>query len=206
MGYSVESISAVCYANTTCLINKLNIQNEKLLSEIEADITFAKATAWETAPLSEQFDFEHYKMIHKYLFEDLYDWAGQIRTINISKKGTDFTDASEIETIAYNCFNRLKSQNYYQDQEFEEFVGSIVDFYCVTNMLHPFREGNGRTQRIFLAQLIRYNGYEINFSDIDTDALMTATIHAAHGVNDYLMNIFKEAIQSSKPEIDITMI
>lgn len=64
-------------------------------------------------------------------------------------------------------------------------------------MLHPFREGNDRTQRIFLAQLIHYNGYEINFSDIDTDALMIATIHAAHGVKDYLMDIFKDAIQSS---------
>lgn len=61
-------------------------------------------------------------------------------------------------------------------------------------MLHPFREGNGRTQRIFIAQLIRHAGYEINFSNIDTDDLMLATIQAANGVNIYLKEIFAVAI------------
>lgn len=56
----------------------------------------------------------------------------------------------------------------------------IVDFYCVTNMLHPFREGNGRTQRIFISQLIRYAGYDIDFSAIDPDELMIATIQSAN--------------------------
>ena len=62
-------------------------------------------------------------------------------------------------------------------------------------MLHPFREGNGRTQRIFIAQLIRFCGYDINFSEIDTDELMVATIHSANGITDYLTEIFKEHIK-----------
>ncbi|MGN0536036.1 MAG: Fic family protein, partial [Eubacterium sp.] len=53
-------------------------------------------------------------------------------------------------------------------------------------MIHPFREGNGRTQRVFLTQLINYNGYTIDFSEIDTDELMIATIQSANGVTDYL--------------------
>ncbi len=71
----------------------------------------------------------------------------------------------------------------------------IVDFYCVTNMLHPFREGNGRTQRIFISQFIRHNGYNFNFADIDTEYLMLATIQAANGVRDYLKQIFGENIK-----------
>lgn len=64
-------------------------------------------------------------------------------------------------------------------------------------MLHPFREGNGRTQRIFIAQLIRFCGYDINFSEIDTDELIVATIQSANGITDYLTEIFKEHIKPS---------
>lgn len=64
----------------------------------------------------------------------------------------------------------------------------------VINILHPFREGNGRTERIFISQLIRFNGYDIDFSDIDTDYLMFATIQSAQGITDNLVNLFKENI------------
>ena len=63
--------------------------------------------------------------------------------------------------------------------------------------LHPFREGNGRTQRVFLTQLINRNGYTIDFSEIDTDELMIATIQAANGITDFLKMIFKNAIKNS---------
>lgn len=62
------------------------------------------------------------------------------------------------------------------------------------NILHPFREGNGRAERIFISQLIRFNGYDIDFSDIDTDYLMFATIQSAQGITDNLVNLFKENI------------
>lgn len=62
------------------------------------------------------------------------------------------------------------------------------------NILHPFREGNGRTERIFISQLIRFNRYDIDFSDIDTDYLMFATIQSAQGITDKLVNLFKENI------------
>ena len=74
------------------------------------------------------------------------------------------------------------------------FVENIVDLYCTLNILHPFREGNGRTERIFISQLIRFNGYDIDFSDIDTDYLMFTTIQSAQGITDNLVNLFKENI------------
>lgn len=77
---------------------------------------------------------------------------------------------------------------------FNDFIDNIVDFYCVTNMLHPFREGNGRVQRLFIAQLIRFNGYDINFNDIDSDELMIATIQSANGITDQLKEIFARLI------------
>lgn len=74
-------------------------------------------------------------------------------------------------------------------------MDEIVDFYCVTNDLHPFREGNGRTQRAFLTQLIRNAGYDLNWSEVDGDLLMIATIQSAQGVTDLLRKIFEDNIK-----------
>ena len=111
--------------------------------------------------------------------------------MNISKKGTRFTLAANIERQAELIFERLKKCNYFKGLSHDEFIDEIVDFYCVTNELHPFREGNGRTQRASLTQLIRNAGYDINFADMDTELLMIATIQSAQGITDLLKQIFR---------------
>ena len=195
MGYSIDAITEDCYEGTSCLINKLGIKDDKKLKEFEAAVTLAKASELETQPISDAFDVEHYKAIHKFLFEDIYDWAGKYRTINMSKKGTSFAQADKIPALMNACFKKLKDNDSFRNNSFDEFVENMVDFYQVTNMIHPFREGNGRTQRIFIAQLIRYNCYDINFADVDSDELMIATIQAANGVKDNLIRIFSDSIK-----------
>lgn len=205
MGYSIDSITDGCYEGTTCLINKFGIRDEEKLDIVEARITFARGSEWEQNPINNDFDFKHYKAIHRYLFEDLYDWAGEIRTVNLSKKGTQFADVNEIERMSKACFERLVDKNYFRNQSFDAFLNDIVDFYCVTNMLHPFREGNGRVQRLFIAQLIRFNGYDINFNDIDKDELMLATINAANGVTDHLKYVFRCHITNQNQDFGFEM-
>ena len=182
MGYSMDPVSANCYPGTAVLINKFDIQDEEKLNEIESVIASARYAEWLNAPQSATFDFEHYKAIHRYLFSDLYDWAGEVRSVDISKKGTRFTPANKIEKQAESIFRRLRERNHFKGLPRDEFVEELVDFYCITNLLHPFREGNGRAQRLFLTQLIRNAGCDINFADMDTDLLMIATIKAANGV------------------------
>lgn len=194
MGYSIDPISANCYPGTSVLINKFDIRDEGKLNEVESVLVSAKYAEWMNAPKCETFDFEHYKAIHRFLFSDLYDWAGQVRTVNISKKGTLFIDAEHIGEQATLIFDRLKAYRCFCGLPHDEFVEEIVDFYCTTNILHPFREGNGRTQRAFFTQLIRNAGYDINFSDMDTDLLMIATIQSEQGVTDLLRAIFRESI------------
>ena len=115
-------------------------------------------------------------------------------TVNISKKGTRFCPFDKIEERAELIFERLRKRDFFRGLNKTELVEEIVDFYCVTNELHPFREGNGRAQRAFLTQLIRHAGYDINFLEIDVELLMIATIQSANGVNDLLLIIFAEAI------------
>ena len=195
MSYSIDSLTADCYPGTSCLINKLDIRDEEMLAEYEAMVTTAKVALLEQNPLPGNFDFDHYRAIHKFLFEDLYAWAGQLRTVDMSKKGTAFVKAGEIKMLGEKAFARLNHRHNFAGLAHEDFVENIVDFYSVINLLHPFREGNGRTQRIFFTQLIRTAGYNIDFSEIDTDELMVATIQAACGVNDLLLAVFRNAIK-----------
>ena len=197
MAYSLNPSSTNCYEGTTCLINKLGIKDEKRLSELEAQITFAKAVLLEETPIEGNFDFEHFKKIHEFLLCDLYDWAGQIRTVDISKKRTKFLAAASIEKIAAQCFSKI-ADGYLDNLSFEDFATRIAEFYNDVNHIHPFREGNGRVQRIYFTQLIRHYGYDINFSEVDTDELMIATIQASQGVMDFLIEFFKDAITISE--------
>ena len=85
-------------------------------------------------------------------------------------------------------------QNFLVDLDRAHFISAIVDFYERTNELHLFREGNGRTQRVFLSQLARHAGYVIDFARVDPDDLMIATIQAAGGVDDFLKVLFDEMV------------
>ena len=125
MAYSLNPATDGCYEGTTCLINKLNIHDEAKLAEIEAQITFAKTAMLEESPINGDFDFDHYKRIHRFLLEDLYDWAGQIRTVNISKKRTKFLDAASIESVASKCFSRVKN-GYFEDLAFNVLQNFIM--------------------------------------------------------------------------------
>lgn len=74
------------------------------------------------------------------------------------------------------------------------FIDELTEFYHDMNMLHPFREGNGRTLRLFITLLVRNAGYTLNFSDCDNDLLMIATIKAAQGDFSLLKEVFSELV------------
>lgn len=196
MAYSLDSISDGCYENTTVLINKFDIRDENQLNALEQSITsvlIAKASM--DIPF-ENVDFEFYKSLHKYVFSDIYEWAGEIRKVNISKKGTNFCPVEKIEKNGLRIFNNLHKANFLKALEGDEFIDKFVELYCELNYLHPFREGNGRIQRLFLSMLLKHNGKKIDFTKIDEDLFMIATIKSVGGDIFMLKDIFKEHIKS----------
>lgn len=194
MSYEINNINADCYEGTNCLINKFDIRDDNKLKSLEADITLGKSVQLLNSDESVKLDVDYYKYIHKFLFEDIYDWAGHFRTIDISKKGTVFAKYQNIETLLSKAINRLEEQSFFKGLNKDDLIESVLDFYLVTNHIHPFREGNGRTQRIFISQLLKYSNHEIDFFEIDSDELIIATIQASGGVKDNLINIFKKII------------
>lgn len=194
MGYLFEPTDSDCYPGTTVLINKLGITDEKMLKENESFITSTMAAILISKSLKQGFDFGDYKAIHYALFSELYDWAGEIRNISISKTTTTFVAPEQIEELGRNVFSRLKKLRYFVGLSKNELTIEIADLYNSLNLLHPFREGNGRTQRVFFTQLIRNAGYSIDYSDLNSEFLMISSIQAASGVMDNLISFFESNI------------
>lgn len=195
MAYSVTSSNDDCYPGTTILINKLGIKNQEMLDEAEV-VAFALHSAEiESEQSDAPFSFRFYCDLNKRLFGDLYAWAGTLRTIDFSKNGTVFYPSSELSTLGNAKFNRLEAMNEFRGMKRLQLIDEVTELYHEINMLHPFREGNGRTQRLFFTLLLRRLGYNINFAECDTDKLMMATIYAAQGVMTPLHDFFEGIMQ-----------
>ena len=192
--YSMEGSQKDCYPNTTVLINKLVIQDQSELNSVERQFVLLKSSQAEQETIFKNIDFNFYKELHKQLFGDLYEWAGTVRRMNMSKKGTIFCNFKDIERIGTLKFQRLAEQNYLKGLTKSRFIDELTEFYHDMNMLHPFREGNGRTLRLFITLLVRNAGYTLNFSDCDNDLLMIATIKAAQGDFSLLKEVFSELV------------
>lgn len=195
MAYSIDPLTEDCYENTSVLINKFNIKDEKALNIMEQSITSTMiAKAMLEIPFND-VDFNFYKMLHKFVFSDIYEWAGKVRNVDMSKKGTIFCDKNKIEERGNKIFERLKNNAFLSEYSDDEFILEFTDLYCDLNYLHPFREGNGRIQRLFLSMLIKHIGKSLNFAEIDKDILIIATIKSVSGDVFMLQDIFKEYIQ-----------
>ncbi len=192
--YSMEGTQKDCYPDTTVLINKLGIKDQKMLNVAEIRIVISMTAKIENEISFENVDFDFYKSLHNQLFSDLYEWAGKIRNINISKKGTVFCKSDDIERIGILKFQRLEKLNFLKNLNKEDFVEELTELYNDLNMLHPFREGNGRTLRLFVTLLVRNAGYNISFAECDSDLLMIATIKAAQGDTNLLRKVFSELV------------
>lgn len=107
--------SKYCYPGTTVLKNKLNIMNIEKLQTYEAKITAAKSLGLRKSGITGNFDSNHIKQIHKYLFEDVYPFAGQFRTENIAKGEFRFAQFEYIETELERLLNKLKKKNICKD-------------------------------------------------------------------------------------------
>lgn len=155
--------SKYCYPNSEVLKNKLNITNRHDLFEAEKELTAIRLKELQENPIKGKHDFDHLKEIHKYIFQDIYDWAGKVRTVEIGK-GNLFCTTPCIQEYATTVFNKYFSQCYDAKDNFDDFVRVFADNYGDLNALHPFREGNGRSQREFARIVCLECGYDFNLS------------------------------------------
>jgi cell filamentation protein len=165
---------------TGVLKNLLGITSQEELDEAEADITAAAIAAIPEEPPLGDFDLEHLQNIHWELFNAIYDWAGEIRDVEISKDNTRFANSDAIESAAAELFNALHDEDLLKNLPRDQYIRKLAYYYSEINTLHPFREGNGRTERVLFSQLVMLAGYRSAWERLDRDENKRVCI-AAYG-------------------------
>ncbi|MCD8328128.1 MAG: Fic family protein [Ruminococcus sp.] len=149
------------------LENKLNITSSAELALEEEKISKKKAVQLFEDKLLDSLEagtFSSLQAIHKYLFEDIYDFAGKVRTVNLAKGSFRFAPLMYLETSLQNIDKMPQST-------FDE----IVEKYVEMNVAHPFREGNGRSMRIWLDHILKTElGRVVDWSRIDKEDYLLA--------------------------------
>lgn len=184
-------IEPACYPGTSLFINKLDIKNHTDLQQAEADITAIKSQEYLSCPTTQTFDLAHLQAIHHFLFSDIYDWAGELRGYDIKKGDSIFTPATEIEHYANQLFSELHSEQLLTDHDNTPFIERLAYYYDLINRLHPFPEGNGRTQRLFIQQLVNRSGYMIDWSQVHAWEIEQTAINAFTLGRDSIISMLK---------------
>lgn len=161
--------------NTGILRNLVRATTYPELRKAEGDIVTLSEISLEKIPHT--IDLSELQQIHKNLFSKIYDWAGELRTVNIRKGSKEyFLDYTYLENGAKFVFEELSKENYLQGLNREDFVKRLAYFYEQLNFIHPFREGNGRTQRIFWQRVANEAGYKIDWSKVVGEELDSASL------------------------------
>jgi cell filamentation protein len=151
---------------TGVLYNKLGLGAAAELEAAEREITHAALILLDESPVSPSYDLPHLREIHKRIFGDIYEWAGQIRTVAIAK-GTVFCLPQYIASSAAVIFRELRDEDWLRGLLRDAFVRRLAHYLGEVNALHPFRDGNGRAQRAFFGQLARDAGFTLAWQHLD---------------------------------------
>lgn len=196
--------SEYTYPGTNVLINLADIRDPKVLHDFERGRTALRHIELNMIPIKGTFDLNHLKAIHKHLFQDVYPWAGELRTVNIGKNGFKFCDYQQFGRHADYVFGQLKQENLLKNLSPDAFAKKAAYYYQEINFGHYFREGNGRSIRTFFEQLSRGAGYELDWSIIPKNEYMSA-VKESDDPNklDGLISVFKRMIsrQDESPSI-----
>lgn len=194
-GVEYEGGDFYLYHDTDVLMNRFNIRDYDNLQEIERRFSAARIALLAETPLKGVLDFNYLKRIHKFIFDDIYSWAGRVRGGKFFSKGdTMFCIADVIPVYADNTFGKLRGEKWLRGLERTVFIERLAYYMAELNALHPFREGNGRTQRAFFAELARRARYGLDFSATDPDALLEADINAYNRDYALLTTILDNAV------------
>ncbi len=173
----------IYYDDSDVPINKLDIKDSTLIHELEKEQLIKSYENLHNELLENTiFDEAYLKKVNHSIFGFLYKWAGDYRTVNISKGSSMFCPYNNLDTFSKDIFKKLEKDNYLKEYENinkrDEFIEKLSFYMCELIVLHPFNEGNGRTIRLFFDMICTYNGYEyIDYKDtLGDDEYILASI------------------------------
>mgnify|MGYP001036383449 CR=1 FL=1 len=198
--YNSQSVNE--YKGTNVLVNKFNERDQDKLDRLDRIYTGRRILQLHNKPLYGSFGLKHLQNIHKHIFQDLYAFAGELRQVQIEKGTTPFAHPLHLNDNARTLFKELKDEKFLKGLDKEKFCERASYYLTEINILHPFREGNGRTQREFLRTLGLKNGFEIDWSRMDGKEMIQASIKSVYRDNQFV-DIFKQVIVNEEPNQEI---
>jgi cell filamentation protein len=170
-----ESSDPYTYPGTDVLRNLPDLRDPQSLAAFEANATTARLAELDAAPLQGHFDVPHLKAIHKHIFQDVYSWAGEFRSVNVSKGGHLFGVAGFVEPALQEILQRLPQEKYLIGTEPLAFARRAGFYMGEINAIHPFRDGNGRAQREFIRELGLQAGFLIDWGKVTRQQMIAAS-------------------------------
>jgi len=187
------SVDPYVYSGTRILRNKLDVRDADDLDLAER--RFAAIRARQGIP-SGNFDLKHLKAIHRHLFQDIFDWAGELRTVEISKGGSQFQFRQFIETGMADVHRRLGASDFLRRLSVTEFAEGAARIIGDVNYVHPFREGNGRTQMYYLKQLAERAGHPLDLTRVDAKGWLEASKASHRGDYGFMAELIEGAVEA----------
>jgi len=184
------------YPELNVMRNRLGIRQAERLAQAAYEFTALRAATLSLGPLLR--GLPHLCAIHQHLYQDLFDWAGDIREMDIYQGDTRFCHFAYIEKEGNALMQDLEEEGYLVGLEKVDFINRLSHYYCEINVLHPFRIGNGIVQRIFFEQLAIHAGYQLDWRGIDPEAWAQANQSGAMGDLSALNTIFSKVVSEAR--------
>ena len=162
------------YPGTRVLINRFGIGSVAVLQRVVNTVAELRGDQLKRAPVAGDYNLDHLCAIHRALFQDVFAWAGQVRIVDTEKKGQDFVPAADIPDRFQLVHDGMKTENFLQGLEAEEFAARLAHYWYEVYAVHVFRDGNSRTMRHYFAGLAAAAGYRLDFAAIEPTALLIA--------------------------------
>lgn len=187
------------YPGLNVMRNRLGIHQVQRLEQAAYALTALRAATLELGPVARGLPY--LCAIHRHLYQDIFDWAGQIREVDIYQGDTRFCHFDYIEKEGNALMQDLEDEHELQNLDKATFIERLSHYYCEINVLHPFRIGNGIAQRIFFEQLALHAGYSLDWRGIDPQAWSQANQSGAMGDLTALNAIFSRVVSEAR-EVD----
>ena len=175
---TVQSI--YCYPDSNVLKNKLNIRDLRELKDVEEKFVAIKQLVLLQKPIPGRFTINHLLRIHRFLFEDVYPFAGHIRREQISKGETLFFPPDLIKRELRRVFGEIHETGMLQEKKPQRQIQHLSHVMAELSIIHPFREGNGRSIREFIRCMAQVYGLTLNWGNADQDTMMDAAIASVY--------------------------
>lgn len=194
------------YEGSNVLKNLLNIRDQNLLEEAEADFVTYRLKEIVLNPLNGNYDYAHLLAMHRYIFQDLYEWAGQQRKLNIYKEepilgglSIDYSEIFNIQNDADRILSEMRNKPWIE-MNIHEAAVQFSDTLAKLWRVHPFREGNTRTTITFCCQYADEIGLKPNRELFEDNAQYVRTALVAYNA------VFDDIGDLSKPEYLIRIV